>query len=150
IDIIGSDHGPFLKEEKEVGINNIFKSPAGFPGIDFRVPLILNCVKEKRLTLKRAVELLSTNPAKIFNIYPQKGIIRLGSDADLILVDFNKAFKIDKKNSYSKSKESALIYDGRNLEISIEYTISRGEIIMEKGKVSEQFKGRGKYIYPTQ
>lgn len=146
VDFIGSDHGPFLLSEKELGLNDIFKSPAGFPGIDLRVPLMLDAVNNNKITLEKTIELLCTNPSKIFGIYPKKGVIRVGSDADIIIVNMNEKQKINKEKMYSKSKEIAKIYEGRELKCRIDYTIVRGNIIMKDGIVSKKNEGYGQLI----
>ena len=110
IDIIGSDHAPYLLEEKEKGLNNIFNAPAGFPGIEMRLPLMINAVLEGKLNFSRCIELLSENPAKIFNMYPQKGLIEVGSDADLVILDLNEKYEIRQENFYTKAKDIANIY----------------------------------------
>ncbi|CDZ75200.1 Amidohydrolase [Peptoniphilus sp. ING2-D1G] len=151
VDFIGSDHGPFLAEEKEKGKDDIFKAPAGFVGIDLRLPLMLNEVAkgERGLTLERVVELCSINPAKIFDIYPRKGTIQPGSDGDLVIFDMNDKFTIDWKKNYSGSKEIAKVYDGKELNCKINYTIIRGKVVMQDGEVDPEkdgTKGWGKLI----
>ena len=72
VDFIGSDHAPYAYEEKLRGKKNIFDCPSGMPSIEVRIPLMLNAVNDNKLSLKRMVELVSTNPAKIFDLYPKK------------------------------------------------------------------------------
>ncbi len=151
VDFIGSDHGPFLAEEKEKGNEDIFKAPAGFVGIDLRLPLLLNevAIGERGLALEKVVELCSTNPAKIFDIYPRKGVIQPGSDGDLVIFDMNDKFVIDWKKNYSGSKEIARVYDGKELNCKINYTIIRGKVVMQDGEVDPEkdgTKGWGKLI----
>ncbi|NMW84181.1 allantoinase AllB [Peptoniphilus sp. AGMB00490] len=143
VDFIGSDHGPFLIEEKENGNKDIFVAPAGFIGIDLRLPLMLNEVaKGKRgLTLEKVVELCSTNPAKIFDIYPKKGTIQPGSDGDLVIFDMNDKFTVDRNKNYSGSKEIARVYDGKELHCKLNYTILRGKVVMEDGLVDPEKDG---------
>lgn len=148
VDFIGSDHGPFLLSEKEKGLEDIFASPAGFPGIDLRLPLMLNAVNEGRITLKRVVELISENPAKIFNIYPRKGVIEVGSDADFVIVDMNKEFTVSRDKMYSKAKDIARVYEGWKLKGMPEHTIVRGRVIMENTEVDEGAEGWGELIKP--
>jgi len=77
IDIIGSDHAPYTKEEKERGSEDIFVPPAGFPGLSTRLPLLFTAVKEGKIELDRMVELICENPARVFGLYPKKGTIAL-------------------------------------------------------------------------
>ncbi|HKL13540.1 MAG TPA: amidohydrolase family protein, partial [Halanaerobiales bacterium] len=139
IDIIGSDHAPYLLEEKEKGLDNIFNAPAGFPGIEMRLPLMLNAVLEGKLEFSRCIELLSENPAKIFNMYPQKGLIETGSDADLVILDLNEKYVIKKENFYTKAKNIAHLYDNTNLKGEIKYTIVRGNIVYCNNNVNSDF-----------
>ncbi|MDO5714838.1 MAG: dihydroorotase family protein, partial [Tissierellia bacterium] len=149
VDYIGSDHGPFLLSEKEAGKNNIFDSPSGFPGLEVRVPLVLNAVTENKISLNKAIELLCTNPAKIFDIYPKKGVIEVGSDADIMIVDMKHKKRFSKDNSYCKSKEIGIVYDGWELKGFPKYTIVRGSIIMENGVVNLDYKGYGELVTPN-
>lgn len=151
VDYIGSDHAPFLKSEKEKNSEDIFVAPAGFVGIDLRIPLLINeAVSGKRgLTLERVVELCCENPAKAFNIYPQKGIIQPGSDADLAIFSVDEETIVDWKNNYSGSKEIARVYDGWKLNCKMNYTIIRGKVVMKDGKVdpiADGTKGWGKLV----
>ena len=84
-----SDHGPFLLSEKEQGNEDIFKAFCGAPGVDLRLPLMLDAAARGKTTIERVVELLCVNPARCFNIYPQKGTISAGADADLVVFDMN-------------------------------------------------------------
>jgi len=151
VDFIGSDHGPFLKEEKETGYEDIFKAPAGMIGIDLRLPLMLNEVSkgERGITIERVVELCCENPAKAFNIYPQKGTIQPGSDGDLVIVDMEGKTEVDWRKNYSHSREIARVYDGWELNCKLDYTIIRGKVVMKEGKVdpeSDGTKGWGKLV----
>ena len=143
VDIIGSDHGPFLTDEKETGYPDIFVAPAGFPGIDMRLSLMLTGVKQGRVSLQRVIELISTNPAKIYGLYPQKGAIQVGADADLVLVNLSATFVVDRRKSYSKSRDSARVYDGWTLNGVPAMTLVRGRVVMENGRVDESAQGWG-------
>ena len=149
IDMIGSDHGPFLATEKETGYKDIFVAPAGFPGIDLRLPLMLTAVKQGRLTIGRAIELISTNPAKIYGLYPQKGVIQVGSDADFVMVDLDKEFVVDRNKGYSKSRDTARVYDGWKLTGLPTMTVVRGKVIMQDGVVSEANEAWGQLVVPN-
>lgn len=148
VDMIGSDHGPFLTKEKETGYKDIFSAPAGFPGIDLRLSLMLTAVKQGKLTLERVIELISTNPAKIYGLYPQKGAIRVGADADFVLVDLNKDFVVDRKKGYSLSSDIARVYDGRTLTGVPTMTMVRGRTVMQDGIVSEKNQAWGQLVSP--
>lgn len=149
VDFIGSDHSPFLYEEKAKGIDNIFKAVAGFPGVDLRLPLMLDAVHEGKLTLERVVELLSVNPAKCFGIYPKKGIISIGSDADFTVFDMDKITVVNKEKCYSHAKDIAIPYDGRKLKGQVTATIVRGKMLMKDGVVDEGAKAYGQLVKPV-
>ena len=93
-DFVGSDHAPYTKEEKEKGDGDIFIPPAGFPGLSTRLPLMYTAVKEGRLKLEQMVRLICENPARIFGLYPKKGVL-MPDLIDLIIIDRIKR-KIDK------------------------------------------------------
>ena len=87
MDIIASDHATHTVEEKEHGLENIWESPPGLPAIESMLPLLLTAVQEGKTELSKIVEATSANPAKRLGLYPRKGVIRVGSDADLVIVD---------------------------------------------------------------
>lgn len=149
VDIIGSDHGPFLPAEKEIGYKDIFSAPAGFPGIDLRLPLMLTAVKQGKLSLERAVALISTNPAKVYGLYPRKGAIRLGADADFVLVDLAGEYVVDRAKGYSLSADSARLFDGWKLGGLPVMTVVRGRIVMREGSVSADNEGWGQLVTPN-
>jgi len=146
VDFIGSDHSPYLDEEKVKGLNDIFKAPAGFPGLEQRVPLMLTAVKENKLSLHRAVELLATNPAKAFDIYPKKGVIRVGSDADFVLVNLEKEFIVDNSKMFTKAKDIAKVYNGWKLVGQPELTMVRGKVVFQDGQIVKEAIGWGQFV----
>lgn len=148
VDFIGSDHGPFLLAEKETGYADIFKAPAGFPGIDLRFPLMVNAAMDGKLSMNRLIELLVTNPAKIFGLFPKKGVIRVGSDADFVVFRTDKEKVLNHKDSYCKSKDIMRVYDGKKVKCDITHTIVRGRLIMKDGIVDGKAKGFGELVKP--
>lgn len=149
IDFIGSDHGPFLMSEKEQGNEDIFKAYCGGPGVDTRLPLMLDAAARGKTTIERVVELLCVNPARCFNIFPQKGTISAGADADLVIFDMNDTMTIDRNKSYSKARETARIFDGWELKCKLNYTVVRGRVLMEDGVVDENSQGWGELVKPN-
>jgi hypothetical protein len=113
VDIIGTDHSPFLASEKEPGWDNMWAAPPGAPGIEILVPLMLTAVAYGRITLERMVALLSTNSAEIFGMAGRKGVIAVGADADLMLVDLAAEGRIDTSTWESKSRVTARLWHGR-------------------------------------
>jgi dihydropyrimidinase/allantoinase len=148
VDFIGSDHGPFLLSEKESGLQDIFNAAAGLPGVDLRLPLMLDAALQGLLTLERAVELLAVNPAKVFGIYPQKGILAVGADADVVIADLTTPTVVARSKSYSKAKDIARVYEGKTLQATLNATICRGKIVMEDGRVDPALAGWGRFTRP--
>ena len=148
IDFIGSDHGPFLLSEKEQGNEDIFKAFCGAPGVDLRLPLMLDAAARGKTTIERVVELLCVNPARCFNIYPQKGTISAGADADLVVFDMNDTTVVARNKSYSKARETARIFDGWELGCKLNYTVVRGRVLMEDGVVDPDCAGYGQLVTP--
>lgn len=135
IDTIGSDHAPHTKREKKSS-----ESPYGVPGVETTLPLMLNAVNEKKLTVRRLIELTSANPAKIFGL-KKKGKIAKGFDADIVLVDMSIEKNVRNDKLFTKCKWS--LFDGKILKGWPIYTIVNGNIIFEKGKIVNDFiKGR--------
>jgi len=124
VDIIASDHAPHTKEEKK---KPYWDAPAGVPGIETMLPLMLTAVKRKRITLYKMTKLLSINPAKRLNLYPQKGVLAEGSDADIVVVDLNKKKEIRGKDLYTKCKWTP--FEGFETVGVPVMTVSRGRIV---------------------
>jgi len=138
ITFVCSDHAPHTAEEKIEG--DLWSIPSGMCGVETLAPLMLDAVSEKKITLEKLVSLLAENPAKQFGVFPQKGIIQVGSDADLTIVDMEKEFTIQNKDLHSKSKVSA--YDHFNIKGKPVQTIVNGATIMKNGKVNSGVNGQ--------
>ncbi len=136
IDTVGSDHAPYTVEEKERNPQDIFLVPAGFPGLETRFPLMMKAVADGKISLRRAVELIATNPAKAYGLYPRKGAIKMGADADLILCDPKAEYTVDKEKMLTMAKGIAKVFDGWELNGVIDKVILRGEVVYENGKVT--------------
>lgn len=145
IDVIASDHAPYPKEDKEKGWQNIYDAPSGGTGVETTLPLMLDCVNRGLITLERLVETFAVNPAKIMGLYPRKGVLAPGSDADIIIVDPMSQFVIKGEKLHSKQKITALEgYGGKGRPLT---TIVRGKVIMEGGQVVGK-PGFGEYLKP--
>lgn len=133
IDVIASDHAPYPKEDKEMGWKNIFDAPSGGVGVETSLPLMLDCVNRDLLKLGRLVEVFSINPAKILNLYPRKGALMPGADADVVIVDMKRDYEIRGELLHSKQRMTAFEgRRGRGLPLT---TIVRGKVVMEDGEV---------------
>ena len=129
LDIIGSDHAPHLKENKEKNYPN---SPSGMPGVQTLVPVMLNHVNDGKLTLQQFINFVCENPVKIFGI-KNKGYVKVGYDADFTIVDLDKEIEIKNKNIESKCKWSP--FNGQIFKGTPVSTIINGEIKMKDGKI---------------
>jgi len=150
VDSIATDHSPHTLEEKGCDINGKLTKPAiwdcisGFCGVETGVPLILTEVNKGRMTLNHYVKVASENPAKVWQIYPKKGALRLGSDGDITIVDLDKEGVIDVNNLHSKNKPSP--WHGWKVKGMPIYTIVRGHVQMREGQPVG--KPIGKHLRP--
>jgi dihydroorotase len=136
VDIIGSDHAPHLKVNKD---KKYPQSPSGMPGVQTLLPIMLDHMNSKKLSINQLVRFLCENPVNIFNI-KNKGYIKKGFDADLTIVDINKFEKIDNKNIASKCQWTP--FHGRKVKGFPVITIINGEVKMKNGKVIDNPTGK--------
>ncbi len=131
---VSTDHCPFcMKEQKEIGRADFSKIPNGAPGIETRMSLIFDGgVRTGRICLNRFVELTSTSPAKIFGLFPKKGTLAPGSDADVVIFDPEKKSILSAKTHHMKVDYNP--YEGRQVTGAAETVISRGKVVVENGK----------------
>lgn len=146
VDIIGSDHAPYTVEEKET--DNIFTACAGIPSIEMRFPLMFTKVTEGKLSLQKFVDLVATNPAKLFGLYPDKGKIAVGADADILLVDADKSYSLTTAAMQTKSRESAKVFENVQVTGEVVATMVRGQFVKEHGNVKPECKGYGRILRP--
>lgn len=144
IDMIVSDHAPHSKQEKDEGREDIWKAPPGTLGVETRLPLLLTEVTRNRLALEDVVRLCSTKPAKVFGIYPKKGEIAEGCDADFALVDLQREWTLKSDDLESKAKDTFL-FDGWRVRGKCIATYLRGKLIMKDGNVLGK-PGNGRFI----
>jgi len=147
VDYIGSDHGPFLLSEKEPGLGDIFAAPAGSTGFEERLPLFVTAVREGKLSLRRMVDLLSANAAGIFGLYPRKGTISVGSDADLVAVNLHESFIVRASRMKTAGKGIARLYEGRRLFGVVTMTMVRGGIVFSRDGNLPPASGRGRDLF---
>lgn len=145
VDLVGTDHAPHTREEKEIGWTDMWRSPGGEPQIQDYLRLFLTEVNRGRLTLDEVVRLTSYNPARRFGVYPRKGVIQVGSDADLVIVDMTKEETIQNKTTYTKVGWTP--YDGQKVKGAPIATIVRGKVVMENGNVIGK-PGDGEFVPP--
>jgi dihydropyrimidinase len=145
LQVISTDHCPFcMKEQKELGKDDFSKIPNGAPGVEHRVPLIYNGgVVENRISLNRFVELTSTAAAKMFGLFPKKGTIAVGSDADIVIFDAEKQQTISAATHHMNVDYSA--YEGKTITGVVETVLSRGHVVIENGEYKGK-AGDGKFL----
>lgn len=145
IETIATDHCPFsFNRDKQLGKEDFTKCPNGVPGVEERIPLIFSeGVMKNRISINKFVEVCCTNPAKIFGLYPKKGTIAVGSDADITIIDPNKEVVLTTDKLHSNVDYTA--YEGFNLKGYPIFTILRGKVISKDGEFVGD-KGYGKYI----
>ena len=145
LQVISTDHCPFcFKEQKILGIDDFTKIPNGGPGVEHRMSLVFDGgVAQGRIGLNRFVELTSTAAAKIFGLFPRKGTIAPGSDADIVIFDPNREQTIGAATHHMRVDYSA--YEGRTIKGVSEIVMSRGNIIVENGKFFGK-AGAGKFL----
>ncbi|AZJ33209.1 dihydroorotase [Tenacibaculum mesophilum] len=136
IDIIATDHAPHTLEEKD---NMYTKAPSGGPLVQHAVPAILEKVKEGVLSIEKAVEKMSHNPAKIFKV-EKRGFIKEGFYADLVLVDADKKWTVDKENVLFKCGWSP--FEGVEFSNQITHTFVNGNLMYNEGIFNEEIKGK--------
>ncbi|MGH2450326.1 MAG: dihydroorotase [Candidatus Limnocylindria bacterium] len=141
VDIMATDHAPHLREEKEPGWKDGWKAHTGTPSTQFYLSFLLTDVAEGKLTLERLADATATRPAKLFGLYPRKGAIRVGGDADIVLVDPAKRRTISDDDVLSKCGWTP--YAGKQVTGVPVYTILRGKVIYDEGKLSVR-EGFGK------
>lgn len=134
IDYMGTDHCPYTGVEKHP--QNLWDAPGGSPSLDVAIPAILEeGIKRRGLTFPQMSAFLAGNAAKRFGIYPRKGVIRVGADADLMLVDMDCEWIYHRENSFAKEKDSGFPYENRKLTCRIDTTIVRGTIVYQNGRI---------------
>jgi len=145
LQVVSTDHCPFCFEDQKVlGKDDFTKIPNGGPGIENRLQLMYHYgVNQSRLSLNRFVELTSTSPAKIFGMYPKKGDIAAGSDADIVLWDPHASHLITAKTHHMRIDYS--MFEGYEVKGNARTVLSRGEVIVDAGNFLGK-PGRGNYL----
>lgn len=141
VTVINSDHTDFSYDQKIVNDNNYPDIPGGLPTAETRGMILFSeGVGKKRIDIERFVQLTSTNIAKLMGLYPKKGVIRPGSDADIVVIDPEKKYINHQKDMHMQTDYSP--YEGMELTGAVEDTIVRGNVIIENGKYQESgFRG---------
>lgn len=145
---VTTDHSPFTVEEKERARTDIWKTPPGAPGVEELVLGMMDAAAKGRLTVEQVVDLISTNGAKRFGIYPQKGVIAEGSDADLVIFDPNQTTTISSDMLFSQARECDKLYEGMTFQGRVRRTIVNGRTVFAEGEIVGE-AGWGQFVRPT-
>ncbi|MFZ5943046.1 MAG: dihydroorotase [Bacillota bacterium] len=134
IDMIGGDHAPHTWDEKTAGNEDIWKGASGVPTLETALPLMLDAARQGRIKLEQVVSIMSEEPARWLNIYPRKGTIAVGSDADLAVIDAGSSWEVRGKDLFTKAKWTP--FEGLKLQGRVEKTMVRGKWVYDSGKIT--------------
>lgn len=144
VQVVATDHCPFMWEQKKMGEKDFSKIPNGHPAIENRMELLFSeGVAKNRITLNKYVEVACTNPAKIFGMFPKKGTIAVGSDADIVIFDPNEKHTISAKTHHMNVDYSG--YEGWEVTGKVKTVLLRGQIAIDDNKCLID-KGYGQFI----
>lgn len=144
VQVVATDHCPFRWEQKMMGEKDFSKIPNGHPAIEHRLELLYSeGVRKGRISMNKFVELTSTNSAKIFGMFPKKGTIAPGSDADIVLFDPNKQHTLNADSHHMNVDYSS--YDGWELTGKTKTVLLRGKVAIENGELKVE-KGYGQFV----
>lgn len=145
---VTTDHSPFSVEEKEKAETDIWAAPPGAPGVEQLLLSMLDAVYIGRLTLEQASALISANGAKRFGLYPRKGAITPGADADLVIVDLNATTTVVKEELFTEARLCDRLHDGMSFHAKIDSTLVGGKVIYQRGRILGK-PGDGKFVAPA-
>lgn len=144
IDTIGTDHMGGIQKKDKMGKGDVWSALSGFPGVETMLPMMLSeGVNKGRISLERLAKICSYNPARIFGLFPRKGTIAVGSDADLTIIDLHKRLRVTPEILHSASDFT--LFDGWTFEGWPTLTMVRGNVVMENGDIIGK-PGVGKYL----
>ncbi|HPJ09776.1 MAG TPA: dihydropyrimidinase [Flavobacterium sp.] len=144
VNVVATDHCPFMWEQKLMGKDDFSKIPNGHPAIENRMELLFSeGVNKGRISLNKYVEVASTNAAKIFGMFPKKGTIAIGSDADILILDPNEKHTLSAKTHHMNVDYSG--YEGLELTGKVKTVLLRGKVVIDNNECKVS-KGYGKFI----
>jgi dihydropyrimidinase len=144
LSVVSTDHCPFcFKEQKELGREDFSKIPNGIPGVEHRMDLIFQGVVRKEITLERWVEVTSTTPARMFGLYPRKGVVAPGADADLVVYDPRRRQTLSAESHHMAVDYSA--YEGFEITGGVDTVVARGRVVVSGGRYTGA-PGDGRFV----
>jgi len=144
LQVVSTDHCPFcMKDQKDLGRGDFSKIPNGMPGIETRLYLLWEAVREGKISMNRFVEITSTAPAKIFGLYPKKGTVAVGADADLVVWDPEKKHVLSQKTLHMRVDYSPC--EGREMTGGPSVVLQRGKALVRDGKFLGK-AGQGQFM----
>jgi dihydropyrimidinase len=144
IDVVGTDHCPFPSAQKDQGRDLFTRLPMGLPGVETLVPLLLDAAVRGEFPVEVVVQAFSERPARLFGLFPRKGVLCPGADADLMVVDLSQSAEIRSSSLHMALDYS--IFESRNLQGQILLTMARGEVVVERGAWTGR-PGRGRFVF---
>ncbi|WFE19572.1 dihydropyrimidinase [Solwaraspora sp. WMMD937] len=143
--VVSTDHCPFcFKDQKELGLGDFSKIPNGIGGVEHRVDLVYQGVVDGKLSLARWVETIATTPARMFGLYPRKGVIAPGSDADIVVYDPAGRTTISAATHHMNMDHSA--YEGFEITGKVDTVLSRGTVLVSGDGAYHGRAGHGRYL----
>lgn len=146
VDLIATDHAPHSREEKTR--NDMFDVDCGFPGVETQMPLMLTAVNEGRMTIMDYVAMSAAKPAKTFGLYPRKGVIAPGAEADLAVADLAREWTIDDAKLQSRAKITP--WHGRKVKGLPLHTLVRGRFVVRDRALVDRTRGHGRSVHVIQ
>lgn len=148
IDFVGTDHAPYTREDKEPGWRRIWDAPSGAPGLETTLRVLLTQVDRGLIDLPTLTRRVSRRAAQVFGLYPRKGELRVGSDADVTLVDLARRETVDPSRFHTKVRDAATLWEGYETVGAPVATFVRGRAVMRDGEIVGQ-PGFGRRLSPA-
>ena len=145
---ITTDHSPFTVDEKERAREDIWATPPGAPGVEELLPGVMHEALNGRMSVNKACELLATNGAKRFGVYPERGHIAVGAAADLVIYDPRQETVIGPDMLHSKARDCDKLYDGMRFQGKVRRTLVNGKTVFQDGRITGQ-RGDGQFVRPN-